>query len=155
MSAYKPQTKTHEWGTPLSVFKPLDDEFHFTLDVAASDENHKCPAYFTKETDGLTQDWGKNICWMNPPYGLAIRQWVKKAYEASRFGATVVMLVPSTTETQWFQDYVWDGQLHRPRAGVELRFPRGRIKFENPKLGGSSATNGSCIIVFRPYYKRH
>lgn len=40
------------WETPQKLFDELDAEFHFTLDVAASDENHKCARYFTQSDDG-------------------------------------------------------------------------------------------------------
>ena len=40
------------WETPQSLFNALDSEFHFTLDVAASDQNAKCKRYYTKESDG-------------------------------------------------------------------------------------------------------
>lgn len=76
---------TDEWPTPRYVFDKLNDEFHFDLDVCADDLNHKCDRYFTKEQDGLRQDW-KGTCWMNPPYGRTIGQWVKKAYESARGG---------------------------------------------------------------------
>ena len=33
--------KTVEWATPLDFFKPLNDEFNFTLDVCATHENKK------------------------------------------------------------------------------------------------------------------
>jgi site-specific DNA-methyltransferase (adenine-specific) len=36
---------------------------------------------------------------MNPPYGKEIGKFVKKAYEESLKGATVVCLIPSRTDT--------------------------------------------------------
>lgn len=51
-------SKTDNWATPPEVFKDLDNEFKFTLDPCASKENHKCDKYFTKEENGLLQDWG-------------------------------------------------------------------------------------------------
>lgn len=57
-------SNTPEWGTPQAFFDELDKEFHFDLDVAASDDNHKCSRYYTKETDGLANlshwGWGKS-----------------------------------------------------------------------------------------------
>lgn len=50
--------KSDEWGTPQDLFNELDQEFHFTLDPCATDENHKCETYFTKEDDGLEKSWG-------------------------------------------------------------------------------------------------
>lgn len=46
------------WETPQRLFDELDAEFHFTLDAAASDSNHKCARYFTQNDDGLRQNWG-------------------------------------------------------------------------------------------------
>ena len=50
--------RSDEWETPDAFFQDLDREFHFDLDVCASDENHKCDRYFTKEQDGLSHSWG-------------------------------------------------------------------------------------------------
>ena len=54
-------SNSDEWTTPQSLFEELDREFHFDLDAAASDLNHKCSRYFTKETDGITQNWGGGV----------------------------------------------------------------------------------------------
>lgn len=58
MSAIVYQNFSDEWETPQDLFNELDAEFHFTVDVAASDERHKCERYYTKEQDGLKQNWG-------------------------------------------------------------------------------------------------
>lgn len=50
-----------DWETPQSLFDKLNEHFHFTLDAAASDSNHKLPRYYTKENDGLAQDWGGSV----------------------------------------------------------------------------------------------
>ncbi len=97
-------SRTDEWETPKDFFQKLDDEFHFDLDVCATPENAKCKRYFTKEQDGLKQEW-KGTCWMNPPYGRQISLWGKKALDSAR-GATVVCLLPSRTDTQWWHSYV-------------------------------------------------
>lgn len=57
------------WETPQKLFDELDAEFHFTLDAAASDENHKCARYFTQNDDGLRQNWEGETVFCNPPYG--------------------------------------------------------------------------------------
>ena len=51
-------SKTDDWATPQRLFDELNRAFHFTIDVCASKENAKCTKYFTKEQDGLKQDWG-------------------------------------------------------------------------------------------------
>lgn len=51
-------SNTPEWATPMAFFKELDKEFHFTLDPCSTHENAKCEKHYTKEDDGLKQDWG-------------------------------------------------------------------------------------------------
>lgn len=50
--------QTDEWATPQYVFDMLNEEFHFTLDAAATAENAKCERFYTKEQDGLKMPWG-------------------------------------------------------------------------------------------------
>ena len=45
--------KSTEWETPQPFFDALHAEFGFTLDVAATSTNAKCPRYFTREDNGL------------------------------------------------------------------------------------------------------
>ena len=49
---------TDEWATPQDLFDRLNACFRFTLDPCATKENHKAPKYYTREQDGLKQDWG-------------------------------------------------------------------------------------------------
>ena len=51
-------SNTCEWATPQELFNLLDAEFHFTLDPCSTHENAKCEYHFTKEDDGLSQNWG-------------------------------------------------------------------------------------------------
>lgn len=94
-------SETDLWTTPQEFFDKYNESWGFTLDVCATPANAKCSRYFTKEDDGLAQDWGDDICWMNPPYGREIIKWMQKAYEASLNGAIVVCLVPARTDTRW------------------------------------------------------
>lgn len=128
-------SQTDEWATPQDLFDVLDAEFRFTLDVCALDSSAKCKRYFTPETDGLAQEW-TGVCWMNPPYGDEIARWVTKAHASAERGATVVCLVPARTDTAWWWDHCWDG---------EVRFLRGRLKFGN---AASGAPFPSAVVVF-------
>lgn len=87
------------WETPDEFFQKLHKEFNFTIDVCANEDNHKLDIYFSEEDNALEKDWGKNVCWMNPPYGREISKWIKKAFKESQKGAVVVCLIPSRTET--------------------------------------------------------
>lgn len=50
-------SNSEEWETPQSFFAALDAAFHFTLDACATEKNKKCSKFYTKETDGLSQNW--------------------------------------------------------------------------------------------------
>lgn len=54
-------SKSMEWATPQDFFDRLNEEFHFTLDPAADDFNHKCDLYYTEEQNGLAQNWGGKL----------------------------------------------------------------------------------------------
>lgn len=125
-----------DYETPDEIFDPLDAEFHFTLDVAATTENTKCRKFFTVDQDGLIQDW-QGVCWMNPPFGREMKKWVKKAFEEWKKGTTVVCLLPSRTNTAWWHDWVMKG---------EIRFIRGEVKFKGQKNG---LWMPMAIIIFR------
>lgn len=79
-------SNTPEWATPQDFFDKLNDEFHFTLDPCCTDENAKCEKHYTKEQDGLAQDWTGEIVYCNPPYGREMPKWIKKCYEHYRGG---------------------------------------------------------------------
>ena len=51
-------SKKLDWCTPADFFAELDQEFHFNLDPAADESNHKCDTYFTVKENGLLQSWG-------------------------------------------------------------------------------------------------
>lgn len=73
---------TDQWATPQDFFDTLNREFHFTLDPCADKTNAKCKKFFTKQDDGLIQDWDNENVFCNPPYGREVGKWVKKASEA-------------------------------------------------------------------------
>lgn len=127
-----------DWATPKVLYDELDKEFHFTLDVCASDWNTKHSVYFNEEINGLIQKW-EGVCWMNPPYGKILNEWMKKAYESSLEGVTVVCLVPAATDTSWWHDYALKG---------EIRYLRGRPRFETKEGEWQQTFSPSVIVVF-------
>ena len=132
-------SKDDKWSTPQDFFDELNAEFGFTLDPCADDSNHKCNKYYTEEDDGLLQDWQGEIVFCNPPYGKAIKDWVRKAYiEGCKPNTTVVMLIPARTDTIYFHKYIY----HK----AEIRFLKGRLKFGNSK---NSAPFPSMVVVYR------
>ncbi len=146
--AHATDASNDSWRTPRPLYKTLDDEFHFEWDLASSHENHLAPRYFTVEDNTLAQnDWvGVGFC--NPPYsreGGGKKAWVEWAHHAAQRGATVVMLVPATTDQGWFHDIVL--------GRYEVRFVRGRVKFlQADGTPAAGATFASMIVVFRTRY---
>ena len=129
--------RTDVWATPQDLFNKLNNVFNFDLDVCALPENAKCERYFTPEADGLKQEW-KGMCWMNPPYGREISDWIQKAVLATKKGSTVVALLPARTDVGWWQEHC----IHR-----EIHFIKGRLKFGGCK---HNAPFGCAVVVFRP-----
>ena len=70
-------SKTDMWSTPQDFFDKLNEEFNFDLDPCSTHENAKCKMHYTLSEDGLKQDWGGHNVFCNPPYGRAIKDWVK------------------------------------------------------------------------------
>ena len=137
MAEFKTKFSTgkQDWETPDEIFMPLDKEFNFTIDVCANYDNAKCSHYYTEESNALTQKW-EGVCWMNPPFGEQ-GKWVKKAFEESQKGCTVVCLLPAITNTNWWHNYVMKG---------EVRFIKGRPRFKGAKHG---LPQPLAIVVFR------
>lgn len=141
-----------DWETPPDLFARYDAEFHFTLDVAASRENTKVPNNFiTPELDGLAQDWFDNICWMNPPYGAAVAKWIRKAREAAIAGATVVCLVPSRTDTNWWHDDAMKGEVRFLRKRVAFVRPDGQRQPRTVPLGDCDFPAGGSMTPLLDY----
>lgn len=113
------------WKTPEEFYEKLNEEFNFDYDP--------CPLNST--FDGLEQEWG-GVNFVNPPYS-KIANWCKKAFEEAQKGKTVVMLIPSRTDTRYWHDYIMKAK--------EIRFIKGRLKFNGSK---NSAPFPSAVIVF-------
>lgn len=136
-------SERHYWETPQDLFDTLDNEFHFTLDPASTDENAKCEKHYTIEDDGLCQSWAGERVFCNPPYGRELSKWVKKAHAevALNPGTVVVMLIPARTDTTYFHDYIY----HK----AEVRFIRGRLRFCIQGKAKDAAPSPSMVVVFR------
>jgi len=116
---------TDHWSTPDSIYKVLEAEFRFDFDP--------CPL---NGDNGLDIEWGR-VSFVNPPYS-DLKNWCRKAYEQSLLGKTVVMLIPSRTDTKAWHDYCMKAD--------EIRFIKGRLKFGGSK---NSAPFPSMVVVFR------
>ena len=141
-------SKSDEWETPGDFYDKLNKKFKFTLDPCSTPLNHKCKKHYTIEEDGLSKSWKNEIVFVNPPYG-DVGKWVKKAYdESTQNGATVVMLIPSRTDTRYWHDYIMT-------SASAIYFVKGRLKFYNKVIADytgkseiSPAPFPSAVIVF-------
>jgi hypothetical protein len=68
---------TDEWGTPDDLWGKLNEQYHFTVDLAASRGNQKCSLFFSKENSFLDAvNMGlkfrpTDVAWCNPPFSIA------------------------------------------------------------------------------------
>jgi hypothetical protein len=137
---------TDQHSTPQDLFDQLNREFHFTVDVAASQADHKVEPYFAldhpspERRDGRDAKWTGRV-WCNPPYGKGVGEWLFKGWDATLFGHAelVVFLLPARTDTKWFHGYCTG-------RSTEVRLLEGRLKF-------GTATNAapfpSMLVVMR------
>lgn len=137
-------SKSVEWETPDKVFNALNKEFNFTLDPCATDSNAKCSKYYTVSDNGLLKLWKDEVVFCNPPYGRDIKDWIIKAHSERNSAKTIVMLLPSRTDTTWFHSYIL-------KDANEIRFIKGRLKFGTSK---NSAPFPSMIVVYHKESKR-
>jgi phage N-6-adenine-methyltransferase len=144
--------------TLADVFEPLDREFFFTLDAAATAENTKCRRFYDRATDGLAQSWAGETIWLNPPFS-DLPAWVRKAREETLNGGcrrVVVLLPANRTEQPWWQDYI-EPVRDRPGTGVTTRFVRRRRNFGRPgQPDGKYKTGvpfGLVVVVFEGSHK--
>jgi phage N-6-adenine-methyltransferase len=133
-----------DYRTPPELLDAVRAKFlggaDFTLDLAADEANHVCPAWYGPGgvvEDALSADWPfTGQMWLNPPFG-GIAPWARRCREmTARRGsvARVYLLVPASVGSSWFLDDVM------PHADVFLL--RGRICFD-----GRSPFPKDCLLA--------
>lgn len=140
-------SKKMDWGSPRAFYEKLDAEFGFQLDACAHARNYKHVLYFDEEQDALKQDWMGLVVFLNPPYGRLTPVFLRKAFEESLKGATVVCLIAARIGTEWWQECVVG-------KADEVRIVKGRLAFEDGDGNTDSATFDSAVVVYRPPYAR-
>ena len=136
------------WGTRAYVYDPINAEFRFKWDLAASRENTKCPDFISIDEDALLQDWTKldGPCWANPPFS-RLDEFVEKAARTVDVeGApTIVLIMPITRNEQgWFHKWVVG-------RAAELRVFKTRVDYEPAEgIAESGPGFGSQLVIFRP-----
>tara|TARA_R100000541_G_C1827328_1_gene73451 strand:- start:47 stop:463 length:417 start_codon:yes stop_codon:yes gene_type:complete len=115
------------WQTPNYIMEPLYKEFGKMFDP--------CPLnHDIDDWDGLKIDW-HNVNFINPPYSRKLKDaFVKKAIRESQKGKKCILLIPVSTSTILFHDYIL------PNA-KDIRFIKKRIKFIGYNTKGELVKN--------------
>ena len=135
------------YATPPELYNELNKEFNFDFDPCPYNEGEII-------NDGLKIDWGKSN-FVNPPYSQKLKeQFIIKGIEEMKKGNVSVFLIPVSTSTKLFHDYI------KPNAN-EIRFLKGRVKFGKINDNGEfyyplnkygkvqSGTKDSMIVIFK------
>jgi len=101
--------------TPTDIWKDLSEEFEFTCDMCASDENHLVDKYYTIDNSALDKDWDGEVGYVHPLFDSKIGKFVEKA---SISKGTFVFLLPASTHTKYFHEHFYK------KDNVEIRFLR-------------------------------
>ncbi len=130
-------SETGEHYTPTKILEPIV-AFMGAIDLdPCANPGKTVPAttHYTKEDDGLSQEWHGKV-FVNPPYGDAISAWIDKAIEEFMDGRAeeIVLLLPARTDTQWFAKL----------RDCPICFVRGRITFVG---NDSPAPFPSCLVL--------
>lgn len=139
-------TGENEWYTPSNLVEAAREVMGgIDLDPASSEAAQavvKAGAFFTKDTDGLRQEWNGRV-WLNPPYAQPlIAEFVNKMVDERLSGrvSAGVMLTHNYTDTSWF---------HGAAAVADaICFTRGRVKFYDDSGAVAAPTQGQAFFYF-------
>lgn len=128
-----------KWETPDKVFNDLNNEFKFELDPCCEIHTAKCKLFFTESDDGLSKSWaGFRAVFVNPPYSRGnIDKWMAKCKKEASQGVVIVALIPVSTSSKWWHDYVWKHSI--------IRYYKGRIRFKGAPF---TAPFSSAIAIY-------
>lgn len=98
----------------------------FTIDLAADRRNRVTREYFSRTNSALDhRSWhefiGRGWGWLNPPFD-TIEPFAERCARTALHGGKVAFLVPASTGSNWFRDYVFGHAL--------VLLLNGRITFE-------------------------
>lgn len=147
--------------TPACVFVPLDAEFRFTLDAAASEHNAKCARYCTLDgffigkvrasgEHGLVRSWASERVWLNPPFS-GLRPWVERAWD--ELAELVCMLLPNNRGEQPFWQKFIEPYRDRPGSILTTRnLPKRRPFLHHGKEIGNRTSKsppfGLIVVIW-------
>ena len=134
------------YATPPELYNYLNNRFNFDLDPCPYNEGEILE-------NGLEIEWGLRN-YINPPYSQKLKEdFVKKGIHEMKKGKLCVFLLPVSTSTSLFHDYI------KPNA-TSIEFLKGRVKFGKINSEGEfyyplskngkvqSGTKDSMIVIF-------
>lgn len=152
-----------EWQTPEWLFKELDEEFHFNIDLCAHELNSKCSDFCLDYLEDLAYCSSTRYeyrfdmviidreytCFMNPPYSNP-KPFIEKAWEDSKY-CKIVCLLPNTIKTCKYLD-VLDANngtttFRKWRSGIEIRDLTRRTGFTHPEKLSTSPSFGCMVLL--------
>jgi phage N-6-adenine-methyltransferase len=136
-----------EWYTPAEYLEAaravMGDIDLDPASCATAQEMVQAKRFFTKEDDGLAQEW-KGRIWLNPPYSAALApRFIDKLcaeYDTGHLDEAVV-LVNNATDTAWF---------HNLLSRFPACFLCKRVPFWRPDHSGGGARQGQVIFYLGP-----
>lgn len=145
-------SNTDKWCTPPEVLNWISKNFGFCYDPCPADFDPDMfnlpgsvptwyPAHWSTIADGLSYIW-YDTNFVNPPYS-DTKHWIEKCeQECKHFQHTVILLIPSRTDTEYFQTHC--------KSATDIYLIEGRLKFGGSK---NSAPFPSVIIVYNPFLR--
>jgi phage N-6-adenine-methyltransferase len=129
-----------EWGTSVEIVERVRAVFDGQIDCdpatnLVAQRIVRATRYYTKEHDGLKQEWrGKTF--LNGPYS-NLGPWVSKLVSEREAGhvTEAICLTNASVDTAWFRDLA--------DVAAAICFPQGRIKFVDPN---GQVPNGSPAL---------
>jgi ParB family chromosome partitioning protein len=141
-----------EWFTPPEYIKAVKEVLgEIELDPASCEFANKvvgAERYYTKEDNGLVQQWTARTLFVNPPYGRygTTRQkgeaevWIQKLLEEYLSGCVeeAILTVYAQLYKRWFEP-LWD---------YPICFPTGRLSFYTDEGIKGRSPHASAFIYF-------
>lgn len=124
----------NDWKTPENIFDIIKKEFWLCKDKMFD----PCPFLHNMDRNWLCIDWYK-YNFVNPPYELKTKEaFVKKAIEESEKWKVCIMLLPVSTSTKLFHNFILPNNR-------KIIFLKGRVKFSGWNTKGQWVEN-KCVM---------
>ncbi|WP_373047202.1 DNA N-6-adenine-methyltransferase [Vulgatibacter sp.] len=156
-AAAEPRERTNnDLTTPIDFLEPLAELGKVYLDPCSNEWSIVGAEVeldgSSPERDGLFADWkaiaAGRLVFVNPPYGRGhLRPWARKIVQAAAAGCEIVVLIPVSPSTLWWQTL-------RQKADAMV-FLHQRLSFGGGKHGTGQFDSAAFYFGRRPYLFAH